>query len=204
MPGEMKLTVKSFVKDFDEPHDFMKSLAKSHAADKLPIWEEMYRSFFDGFHTMCNHRQDGEHQRAGIDRSVILKNSTQVLIDEKCRFRNEKTGRVYDDIALEYVSNTRTNAPGWVCKPLRCDYIAYAIAPLGVGYMLPVRELQNMWRGWGDLILSKPDSYRQISAANKGYNTLSVCVPPKILVKAIGMACVVKFQRVEVEKQKTA
>ena len=34
---------------------------------------------------MVDHRDDGEHQRAGIDRSVILANSKQLLIDEKVR-----------------------------------------------------------------------------------------------------------------------
>jgi hypothetical protein len=42
---------------------------------------------------MIDHRQDGEHQRAGIDRSIVLNNSKQILIDEKVR---EKTGQGLD------------------------------------------------------------------------------------------------------------
>ena len=101
-------------------HDFADSLAASHRASDLPIWEEIYRKSFPDFLAMVDHRQDGEHQRAGIDRSVILENSKQILIDEKIRWKP------YPDIAVEYLSNDRTGAPGWACKPLRADYIAYA------------------------------------------------------------------------------
>ena len=62
-------------------HDFSDSLAASHRASDLSIWEEIYRKSFPDFLAMVDHRQDGEHQRAGIDRSVILENSKQILID---------------------------------------------------------------------------------------------------------------------------
>ena len=100
-------------------HDFSDSLAASHRASDLSIWEEIYRKSFPDFLAMVDHRQDGEHQRAGIDRSVMLENSKQILIDEKIRWKP------YPDIAVEYLSNDRTGAPGWACKPLRADYIAY-------------------------------------------------------------------------------
>ena len=49
-------------------HDFGESLRFSHSASDLPIWEEVYRQAFPSFAAMVDHRQDGEHQRAGIDR----------------------------------------------------------------------------------------------------------------------------------------
>lgn len=70
----------------------------------------------------------------GIDRSVILENSKQILIDEKARFPS-KNGFSYPDILLEHISNDQTNAPGWTCKPLRADYICYAITGLGQAYL---------------------------------------------------------------------
>jgi len=169
-------------------HDFADSLAASHRASDLPIWEEIYRKSFPDFLTMADHRQDGEHQRAGIDRSVILENSKQILIDEKIRWKP------YADIAVEYLSNDRTGAPGWACKPLRADYIAYAIAPLGICYMLPVIQLQQAWKRKGDFWVN---TCFQVKAPNRGYSTLSAAVPVNELFAEIGRALRVPFEALE-------
>lgn len=168
-------------------HDFAESLAASHAASDLPIWEQIYRRAFPTFCAMVDHRDDGEHQRAGIDRSVILANSKQLLIDEKVRNKD------YGDILLEYVSNDRFNSPGWVCKPLRADYIAYAIVPAGRCYLLPVIQLQIAWARHGDLWKHE---FRNVPAHNNGYTTHSVAVPPERLFPAIGGALRVSFDKV--------
>ena len=175
-------------------HDFAESLASSHAASDLPIWEEIYRSSFPGFVAMVDHREDGEHQRAGIDRSVILANSKQILVDEKVRGRNKITGKVYEDIALEYLSNEGRGVPGWVCKPLRADYIAYAIAPLGRCYLLPVMQLQLAWSRNGDLWRQQ---YRSVRAQNNGYVTVSVGVPVGVVFAEVGRALRVRFKPTE-------
>ena len=169
-------------------HDFHDSLAASHKASDLPIWEEIYRKSFPDFLAMVDHRQDGEHQRAGIDRSVILENSKQILIDEKIRWKP------YPDIAVEYLSNDRTGAPGWACKPLRADYIAYAIAPLGMCYLLPVIQLQQAWRRKGELWKA---SCFIVRAPNRGYTTLSAAVPVHELFSEIGRALRVPFAALE-------
>jgi hypothetical protein len=167
------------------PHDFRECLARSHAAADLPIWEQMYRQAFGDFQARHDHRQDGPHQREGIDVSVILHGGRQLWVDEKIRGRG-KNGKIYDDVALEYVSNDRTNAPGWVEKKhMLTDYIAYAIAPRGVGYLLPLVQLQQAWAankaGW----LRK---FREPvhNAPNNGYRTLFCPVPVAELFKAIG------------------
>ena len=169
-------------------HDFAESLAASHAASDLAIWEQIYRLAFPTFCAMVDHREDGEDQRAGIDRSVILANSKQLLIDEKVRWSK------YSDILLEYLSNDRTGAPGWVCKPLRADYIAYAVAPLGRAYLLPVIQLQIAWARNADLWKAQ---YSIPPAKNNGYSTHSVAVPPERLFPAIGGALRVGFDPVE-------
>ncbi len=169
-------------------HDFADSLAASHRASDLPIWEEIYRKSFPDFLAMVDHRQDGEHQRAGIDRSVILENSKQILIDEKIRWKP------YPDIAVEYLSNDRTGAPGWACKPLRADYIAYAIAPLGMCYLLPVIQLQEAWRRKGEIWKARCFIVR---APNRGYTTLSAAVPVHELFSEIGRALRVPFAALE-------
>jgi len=174
-------------------HDFYQSLEKSHSASDLPIWEQVYRRAFPTFTAMVDHRDDGEHQRAGIDRSVILANSKQLLIDEKARFPGAN-GVVYRDILLEYISVSKdggiSGSPGWVCKAMRADYIAYAIVGLGVCYMLPVIQLQTAWAKNG---VNWIDSYGIRKAQNKGYLTVNCPVPVDVLFPEIGRAFRVRF-----------
>lgn len=165
-------------------HGFKESLSASHNASDLPLWKQIYQRAFPNFLAMVDHRADGEHQRAGIDRSVILSNSKQILIDEKIRYRP------YGDILLEYVSVDRTGAPGWVCKPQRADFIAYAVAPLGICYLLPVIQLQIAWAKNGANWVKE---YGTIKAVNKTYNTLNCPVPVAVLFPAIGSALRISF-----------
>lgn len=181
----------------EEAYDFKESLAMSHKAEDLPFWEETYRRAFPGMVAMVNHRPNGWHQAAGIDRSIILENSKQILVDEKVRGKNRKTGKVYTDIALEYLSNDRTSAPGWVCKSLQSDYIAYAIAPLGRCYFLPVLQLQAAWKKNGE---KWKEQYGTRYAKNKGYNTWFCPVPPKVVFPAIGFELRVTFEPCEYEE----
>lgn len=184
----------------DSAHTFDESLAMSHAAEDLPIWAEAYSAAFPTMQAMINHRQDGDHQRQGIDRSIILRNSKQITVDEKIRGRNKLTGKVYDDIALEYWSvyygPGRKNLPGWVAKDLLCDFIAYAIAPLGLCYLLPVPQLRVAWRTHGaDWV----KVYHPVNANNGRYITKSVGVPASVVMAAIGAAQIIQFTPCEIE-----
>lgn len=177
-------------------NDFQECLKSSHAASDLPFWEVCYRRAFPTMMAMHDHRQDGEHQRAGIDRSVILSNGKTIWIDEKVRWRNKETGKVYGDIALEYLSDELRKSPGWVAKPLLCDYIAYAIAPLGKCYLLPVIALQGAWVENGEAWLKSKECHK-IRARNNGWTTLSLCIPVSILFPAIGKMLRVDFDPME-------
>jgi len=165
-------------------HDFDQCLAKSHAASDHPMWLHVYRQFFPDMLACVDHRDDGEHQRHGIDRSVTLANSKQVLIDEKVRYKD------YGDILLEYVSVDKTGAPGWVCKAIRCDYIAYAILPRGKAYLLPVLPLQRAWGQKGEKWLAR---FGTRPAQNNGYTTLNCPVPFRDLFNAISAAQIADF-----------
>lgn len=184
-------------------YDFHESLAASHAAQDLPFWQEVYKTAFPNFQSMNNHREDGAHQRNGIDRSIVLSNGKCLWIDEKVRGRNRKTGEVYEDIALEYLSNRDRNIPGWVCKPLMCDYIAYAIAPLGRCYLLPVIQLQSAWQRCGETW--KLNYPKKIEAFNRdkqtGYSwwTVSVGVPADVLYPQLGHLFRISFPACELE-----
>lgn len=191
------------------PHDFETSLAKSHAAEDWPLWEVIYRQAFPDFASMVNHRQDGWHQRQGIDRSVTLTNSKHILIDEKARGRNAKTGKVYDDIALEYWSDYERGIAGWVCKSLLADYIAYAILPLGKCYLLPVLQLQAAWRKRGQSWIDRTKDTTQhefflVKAENPTWTTYSVGVPVKILFAEISECLRLNFEPREYAEAVTA
>lgn len=137
---------------------------------------------------MHDHRNDGYHQRNGIDRSIILSNSKQLLIDEKTRFRNKKTGEAYTDIALESLSDMERGIPGWAVKDIMADYIAYLIAPIGKCYLIPVLQMQLAWKKYG---AEWAENARPIKAVNKDRNsgrtwiTLSTPVKPRVLYRAM-------------------
>lgn len=166
-------------------HDFQDCLSFSHTVDENPCWEVIYRTAFPTMQAMINHRQDGDHQRAGIDRSIILRNSKQLLIDEKAR-RIKDTG----DIMLEYVSNDQKNTPGWAEKDLLADYICYAFIPSGTAYLLPVPQMQASWTAHKTEWIQ---TYGTRAAVNENYKTLSCPVPTPVLFKSIGSMLRVKF-----------
>lgn len=165
-------------------HNFSESLKKSHDAENLDIWKEIYEKAFPTMQEMINHRQDGDHQRLGIDRSIILRNSKQILIDEKIRFKP------YDDILLEVWSDYERKKPGWVAKDLLCDYIAYAIKPIGKCYLLPVPQLRMAWKNNGQKWW---DNNFKPMANNGSWITASVVVPASELMKEINNALLVNF-----------
>lgn len=157
----------------------------------MPFWEEVYRKAFPTFAQMFNCRSDGDHQRAGIDRSIVLTNSKQILVDEKVRFK------AYDDIALEYLSDEARGVPGWVVKPLLCDYIAYAIAPKGICHLLPVLQLQQAWRNNKDKWMEYFTIRAENETAGRRWTTLSKPVPLKELFQAIGNCLHVRFPAIQ-------
>jgi len=164
-------------------NDFKKDLEFSHDAEGLSLWREIYSKAFPGCKTKDN-RADGELQRHGIDRTIVLESGKAIYCDEKIR-------RVdYGDILLEYISNDKHNTLGWVCKPLFCDYIAYAVLPIRKCYLFPVPQLQKAWIDNKDRWMG---SFKLVKAPNKTYNTLSVCVPTSEVFRAIGQALRISF-----------
>jgi hypothetical protein len=187
-----------------EYHDFQASLQRSHGAEDLPLWKELYRQAFPSLLSFHSHRQDGEHQRAGVDRSIVLANARTVLVDEKIRFRNRHTGKVYEDILLEYWSAFDATDPnrcslGWLFKPLRADYIAYAIAPLGKAYLLPVLLLQAAGRHYQETWWVKYPHVECNSrnAQGRTWKTVSVAVPVTELFRALCRMTVYTFAPTE-------
>jgi len=166
-------------------NDFIDDLAYSHACEDAACWAQIYRMAFPTMMAMHSHKADGDHQRNGIDRSVILDNGKQILIDEKARRRHD-TG----DIMLEYVSNNVRGTPGWVEKRLMCDYIAYAFIPSGTAYLFPVVQLQAAWSKNKESWLA---SFGTRAAKNNGYETFNCPVTTNLLFKEIGQMLRIHF-----------
>ena len=179
-------------------YDFDVCLEESDGASDLPFWGNVYRSFFPTMLSETRHSGAMGHQSAGIDRTVFLSDGRAIRVDEKVRWRNRKTGRVYEDVLLEYKDGAALEKPGWVCKPLLCDYIAYAIAPLGRCYLLPVVQLQLAWDRHGNEWISECPRIPSNSFRNgRHWKTLSVGVPYKTLFSAICGCCFCEFDPME-------
>jgi hypothetical protein len=171
-------------------HSFAESLRASHRVSDWPGWEGVYRDLFPSLKMMIDFREDGPHQRAGVDRMLVLSTAEIVLVDEKYR-GPDKDGQPYRDIFLETKSDAEKGSPGWVCKPLRAHYIAYLNAPLGRCFLLPVVQLQSAWWRYGELWL---EEYGERETLNKGWTTLGTPVPVGVLFSAMGSALRVSFE----------
>ena len=156
---------------------FQPDLQYSHEQQNAPIWESLYKKAFPTMKAMTNHAEDGDHQRVGIDRTIVLESGAAIWIDEKVR-RGD-----WDDILLEYISNDRTQSPGWVEKHLVCHYISYLMEPTEKLYILPVIQMQAAWLKNKKSWIAK---YPKIEAQNNGWNTISCAVPIRVLYPEIG------------------
>ena len=108
------------------------------------------------------------------------------VFDEKVRRKD------YGDILLEFISNNKTNSPGWVVKSLECDFIAYAIEPTRRCFLLPVVPLQRAWRLYSkEWILNYGVKYSE----NAGYSTLNCPIPFKELMRKMSEALYFRWSK---------
>ena len=166
-------------------HDFQERLDCSRSYADAPWWFNVYRSAFPDLAAAVSVRGDGWAQRAGVDRILTLTCGRTISVDEKVRERD------WPDILLERWSNEESRIPGWVQKPLACEYIAYAFVPSGKCYLLPTLMLQRAWRLHGREWIA---SCREVRAQNKSYCTVSVAVPIAELLAAISDAICVRWE----------
>jgi hypothetical protein len=140
---------------------------------------DLYRRAFPTLRSAVYVRDDGWAQRAGIDRVLTLACGRIYTVDEKVRSND------WPDILLEQWSDQERRIPGWVQKPLACDFIAYAFAPSRRCYLLPVALLQRAWRLNGRRWI---EQFGQHRARNCGYVSTSVPVPIATLERAMSAA----------------
>jgi hypothetical protein len=166
-------------------HNFARSLAASNEQADNPIWFEVYTKAFPSLESIACVRQDGWAQRGGIDRVLVLGSGKTLAVDEKVRFKD------YGDILLEVFSDYDRRTPGWVGKDLACDYIAYAVIPLKVCYLLPFQTLRRAWQANRIEWVKK---YPLTPADNGTYRTFSVGVPKPVLFGALRDAMEVSWE----------
>lgn len=167
-------------------HDFGECLERSHGHADRAWWLDVYRKAFPSLVVCYDARGDGYWQRSGVDRLIVLKSTKVIKVDEKVREKD------YGDILLERWSKLERKEPGWVQKPLECDYIAYAIAPARRCYLLPVLTLQRAWHECGREWIER---YGVKNAQNRGYVTQNVSVPVDVLMRALVDAMVITWER---------
>lgn len=148
-------------------HEFKADLELSQRIAAESWWETVYRQAFPDFLSMGAPVTDLGMQRQGIDRVITLSGGAQIYIDEKVR------GPKYNDVWLETVSVDTTGAPGWVLKPLHCDYLAYAFTGTKICYMFPFQQVRRAWTMYGEKWLRQ---YPPRPAFNDGYKTWGTVV----------------------------
>lgn len=183
-------------------HDFQEELAYSHSQSDEPWWDEVYTKAFPDLASVVDLRRDGWHQRAGRDRALVLTSGRTLYVDEKVR------RSAYEDFLIEIWSIYPKGAEepygpvsgavaGWARKPMDCDYIAYAIAPLKRCHLLQFASLrtaaQNNMRGWANLASKKIGGYRWVVAKNSRYDTVSIALPLEDLTTAMTVAMTITW-----------
>lgn len=175
-------------------HDFKRSLKWSHAQEDQPFWVEVYAKAFPTMVGCHSTRKDGWAQRGGIDRTILLEDGTAVTVDEKVRREN------WPDILIEHWSDEHRRIPGWGHrdKALTCDYIAYAMIPSQICYLLPYQVLRRAIKLNGEAWWTKAHNgtpgYKRVSADNGTYVTVSYAVPIESLLDAIRDCLVVTWE----------
>lgn len=163
-------------------HEFERMRQEADAISQLSVMDKFYRYWFGDRIITWYNTSDTESQKLGVDRIVLLEGGKRCYVEEKIR-PPRRDGREYDDIALEYLSSKEHGTPGWVCKPLKADYLLYINMPKETAYLLPVILLQKAWA------LNRERWMKQSKAANNGhYTTLFSPVKPDDLFGAMEQA----------------
>lgn len=169
-------------------HDFAESLARSHEQASAPWWFDIYRAAFPSLASAVCVRADGWAQRGGIDRVLTLDTGRTIFIDEKVREKD------WPDFLLERWSDEKREKPGWIQKPLACEFIAYAFIESATCYLLPTLTLQRAWRIHGRKWI---DTYGTVRAKNRFYTTASIPVPRDVLLISLSDAMIVRWSSSE-------
>lgn len=154
-------------------NDFKIDLEYSLQARDLEMFDNFYKRIFGNQLIKIENVSDLDLQKKGVDKILYFNSGRKLLIDEKKR-------RVdFGDIAIELWHESPTmKKPGWVFNT-HTDYFVYAIIPSKKCYLLPAIILKLFVKNKFDYIQK---TYQKVVAQNKGYQTISYAIPPKMLL----------------------
>ena len=169
-------------------HDFQERNNWSLQNRWKPYWDTAYGEYFHGYEGR-KPITDVALQKQGVDVIVSTSAGKGFLIDEKVRDRHD-TGDILLELGNRYPSGHRTK--GWIMKPLKIDFLAYAFAPSSICYVLPFPALQ---RAFFKHKVAWWAAYRSalVEARNASYVTCSLPIPTRVLLSAISDASRVGF-----------
>lgn len=155
-------------------NDFASQLATANTPEKHAFWENAYRQVFPNVLRVEFYDADMDAQNNGVDAAVFRQGAPPIRIE------NKERQKWYGDILLEYVHEYEDGhiRPGWIERPLRCDYLAYAILTTGHVWFLPWLPLRLAWERHKLRWLNSGGRYNPTPAQNSGYVTKNVAVPP--------------------------
>ena len=154
-------------------------------------WNRAYCFFFPEMSYLEEIPEEDERQTVGIDYIVYLKDGTQYNIDEKV----DRKG--YPRFPIEIWQAHNLGYPGWAVKDgQQTDYIAYLVEPKQNYYLIPYKELKNVYhrnqQQWLNMAKSKQrngfvyaDGVWNNTKDGVPWNTHSVCVPFDVLINHI-------------------
>jgi len=159
-----------------QPH-FRDSLQLSNSVARDARWEALYRQAWPDV-VGVEYITDVTIQRHGIDRLLYFVDRPSIAVEEKY------DSQAVENFFLEYWSAVETNTPGWIRKPLRCDYFVYVCPNIYNAYILPWPELQAAWIAQADHWVK---TYGPKHVRNPAYTTVGVAVPiEEVLIEVPG------------------
>ena len=167
------------------PRDFATDLATSQSEEHAQFWNRAFYAGFPGLACWIENRGDNVAQRRGVDAVLHFDNDTVLRVDMKADTHEPR------NYFLEYVSADTTRAPGWICKSLACDYIAYGFLNHGRCDFLPWRPLSLAWQRYGR---KWREQYGEKVVRNRTYNAHGVAVPVPVV-----RAAMLQVMQVQVE-----
>ena len=152
-------------------------------------WNRAYRFFFPQMFRIEEVSETDPRQKVGIDQIVYLEDGTQYNIDEKV----DRKG--YPRFPIEIWQAHNKGYPGWAVKEdQQTDYIVYLVEPSQNYYLIPYKELKDVYREneqqWLNYAQNRLNGFIYGKAWNntrdgEPWDTHNVCVPFKLLRKHI-------------------
>ena len=162
------------------------------------VWNDLmnafYKRFFENVESIRVHDiksddketkiEDKKKQKQGVDKTILLKDGTEILVEEKFREAKYWPNRL-TDILLEYISIDTKDIPGWVYTS-KSDYLVILYKhPLEMNeseiYVLPFKSI----RKWVNTHNEEFMACKDIVATNTNWRTISKEVPLEMIMRMI-------------------